>query len=437
MLPIAFAFLLHPVFPARLALQDAAPSAAAPAYDLGVVLRPDLPLLAELRFGLQCTLEAAAGGKKKKLEFQHESRLDFVDELLARDQPGVGDLDVRRSYLLSQADGSDEKGKLQPEDNAFTGAQALITLRQSQIDLELQNRLAPEKELRTLLKQAESVSWLEMPAGVRVGDSFEAEPAGLVNLLLSGDFLVQSARCTFTLRAVDEAGVATLDGPLLVMADDPDEEGRGTFEGTCTVGFDTREKCVKSVQWKGQARLMLDMGEVKAEGKGTFDSRLAVTAGAPARKALERKITYRAVPRSPEKVPVVIELPSHWYAVEGEEIDTFRTTVHGYESPVTLELQGFAVSSQEFDSVIDSAVGQIEKDVKVTSQRPMMCPLGKGRSLRFQGQTEDGANVSVLVEFYPCGKSQLLRVRLSGPEKALEEVLDDWPKILRTLELKK
>ena len=67
----------------------------------------------------------------------------------------------------------------------------------------------------------------------------------------------------------------------------------------------------------------------------------------------------------------------------------------------------------------------------------MMSPLGKGRSLRFQAKADDGTTVAVLVEFYPCGKSQLLRVRLSGPPEALEDELDNWPKILRTLTLRK
>jgi hypothetical protein len=410
---------------------------AEPAYDLRVEPRPDQPLLAELRLGMQVTIEATSGGKRKKLEFEHQSRLDFVEELLARDKPEAGDMDVRRTFLLWEEDGTDERGKMIAQDNAFGGAQALITLRKSEIGLELLNRLAPEKELEILLKLSESVSWLKMPASARVGETFETDPTGLVNLLLNGGFLVQSARGTFTLRSVDENGVATLDGSLVVMGDAPDNEGHGTFEGTCSVAIDTRAKLVQRAQWKGQARLQMDDGEVRGEGKGAFDSRLSVTTGDPARRALGRKTTYRAVLRSPEKVPVVFELPSHWYSVAGEEVETFRTTVHGHEAPVTLELQAFAVSSQEFDSVLDSAVGQMGRDVHLTSQRPMTSPLGKGRSLRFQTKAEDGSTVAVLVEFYPCGKSQLLRVRLSGPPDALEEELDNWPKIVRTLSLRK
>ena len=428
--------------PARFAAQDAGSAGSADteaqgtAYDLRVELRPDLALLGELRLGMQYAIEASSGSKRKKLEFEYESRLDFVDEVLARDQPEAGDLDVRRTYLLWQEDGTDERGKMRPQDNALGGAQALITLRRSELGLELINRLAPQKDLEGLLKHSESVTWLKLPASARVGETFEVEPAGLVNLLLSGDFIVQSARGTFTLRSVDEQGVASFDGPLLVIADDAQGEGRGTFEGTCTLSFDTREKRVQGVQWKGEARLLMDDGQARAEGQGTFDSRLSVTAGAPARKALGRKTTYRAVPRSLEKAPVALELPSHWYSVEGEEAETFRTTVHGHESPVTLEFQAFAVSTEEFDSVVGAAVAEMEKDVRLSNQRNVTSPLGKGRSMRFQTKADDGKTVyGALVEFYPCGKSQLLRVRLIGPSDAFEQELGDWPGILRTLEL--
>lgn len=426
-------------FPLVVSAQDAGPTAAKEAtHDLRVELRSDQPLLVELRLGVKHTLEVDAGGTRKKLPFEHESRLDFVEELLARDQPAAGDLDVRRSYLMWQEDGTDERGKMKPQDSSFGGARALITLRGGEISVELENRLAPEKELQRLLKHSGSVSWLELPASARVGETFEVEPVGLVNMLLDESFVIQSALASFTLRSVDEAGVATLDGPLQVMADDPEEKGRGTFEGSCSVTLDTRAKHVRGIQWKGQSHLFLDDGQLRAEGKGTFDARLAVTAGTPAKKALERKTAYRNVPRALEKAPVVFELPSHWYEVEaeeGSEVEMFRTTVHGPGAPVTIEFQAFAVAKEEFDTIVGAAVGKLEKELRLDNQRNVTSPLGKGRSMRFRSEADDGTEVGVQVEFYPCGKSQLLRIRLSGPPDAFEEEVGNWSKILRTLAL--
>jgi hypothetical protein len=99
------AALLAVAAPRSAQSQDAPPDGAT--HDLRVESPSGQPILAELRFELRGTMEASAGGKSKKLEMRHETCLDFVDELLARDRPEPGDLDVRRTYLRWDQDGTE------------------------------------------------------------------------------------------------------------------------------------------------------------------------------------------------------------------------------------------------------------------------------------------------------------------------------------------
>jgi hypothetical protein len=433
---VPFLFLL-PAAPSA-AAQSPAPAPPAAAHDLRVESRAEQPLYAELRFEIKVAGEAGTGSKKKKLELRHETRLDYVDELVARDQPAPGDLDIRRTYLRWDQDLTFGRGKPTPTDNSFVGARTLITRRGNEIALELIDRLAPQKELEELLRHSASAIWPALPASARVGETCPVDPTGLVGLIVGDEFKARASTGTFTLRAVDAEGVATLDSPILVMIED--DEGRGTMEGSFTLAIDTRAKCVRSVDWKGSALLRMDDGEVQMSLKGTFEARLEVEAGDPARKALERRVVHRAVPRTLNRGPLTVELPSHWYVVEaeeGDEAETFRTTVHGAEAPFTLELQFFDVTSDEFDSAVDAAVKQIGKEFRLSSVKSVPSPLGKGRSMRFEVKGDGGAVSAFLLEFHPCGKNRMVRARLVGPEKTFDDELREWPAVLRTFELAK
>jgi hypothetical protein len=267
-----------------------------------------------------------------------------------------------------------------------------------------------------------------------VGETFQVDPAGLVSVILGDAFKARSSPGKFTLRTVDGEGVATLDSPLTVMVED--EESRGTFEGVCSLALDTRGKFVRGVEWKGNTLLVMEGGGVQGQAKGTFDARLAVQAGEPARKALERRVIHRGVPRRLQKGPLTIELPSHWYSVESDEAETFRTTVHGAESAFTLDVQFFDVASEDFDSVVGAAESKLGKEFRLTGLKNVASPLGKGRTMRFESKEESGV-YAFLLEFHPCGKNKMMRTRLIGPEKVFDDELREWPAFLRTFELAK
>ena len=432
MRPTRFLLALF-LIPSPCLAQTEVPDPATATHDLRVELRSDQPLFADLRFEVRLSGEASSAAKAKKLEYRMQSHLEYVDELLARDQPAAGDIDIRRTYLRWEEDVTEGRGKPVASDNSIVGSRALITRHGKELGMELVDRLAPKKELEILLRHSDSAFWIELPVGIHVGETFQADPTGLVCLVVGDEFKARSSPSKFTLRDVDGDGVATLDSPIVAMVED--EESHGTFEGLCTLAVDTRGKFVRGMDWKGTTLLLMEGGAVQAKFKGNFDARLSVQAGDASRKALERKPNYRSIPRKLKKAPLTIELPSHWYAVEGEEAETFRTTVHGAESPFTLELQFFDVSSQEFDSVVDSAVSKLGKDFRLSGMKNITSPLGKGRTMRFQTKSDDGAVYSFLLEFHPCGPSQMVRTRLVGPESSFDTELREWPSTLRTFEL--
>ncbi len=409
--------------------------AEAESHDLTLRLDAERPLLAQVRFELRGSVEPPAGSKARPLELRHGTRLDFVDELLALDAPAAGDLDVRRTFLRWERDGAEGRAKPAPRDNSLTGARALVTRRTGTLELELIDRLGPLTDLQEALKQAESVSWLAAPASVRVGERIELELAGLVNLLLDEGFTIQGARAKVTLRAVDADGLAELEGPLAVLVQD-EQGNRGTFEGPCLLELDTRADCVRALEWRGDARMRLGETASGGELRATFEARLTLQAGKPARDALARDPAYRSVPRAVDLVR--FELPSHWYEVEDEEdsaeATTYRTSMHGEAGLVTLELQFFSLASEPFDAVVDAAITGIEKEVRLSGQRSAPSPFGKGRSVRFQ--RKDGETVHAFaIEFYPCGNDRLMRARLGGAPAAFDSEFRQWQASLRTFEL--
>jgi len=317
----------------------------------------------------------------------------------------------------------------------MTGARTRITRRDGEFSLELEDRMVRESETADLMNCTRSVAWFELPEAVGVSEEFTLEPVFLAALL--SDQQVDSTKGRFVLKEVDGKGQATLEGQLLVAGTDVQHpKSRCVLEGACTLVVDTSEKRLLSAEWKGEARLTLDDGEVQGSGIGTFESRLSATTGVPAREALARKITYRDVPRTLDNAQVSFDLPSHWFDLEGEEAEVFRTSVHGAESLVTLEFRVFAVERGSHDGVVDAALAQIQKDVKLVDQKGVTSPLGKGRSARFRSQTDDGKPYESLVEFYPCGADRLLRVQLYGEPKAFADELKAWPKIQHTLKLR-
>lgn len=429
---------LIPLFVGAPAPSRSPQDAAAATYDLGFDTRADRPLFAELRFEMKAELGAGSGNKAKKLIVGHESRLDFVDEPVARDQPAKGDFDVRRTFLQWQQDEVGARNKKTPHDPSLSGAQVQVSRRAGEISVELLNRLAPQEELRALSIHSSCANWVELPSGVAVGQTFDVDAKHIVNLLLDSDFVVESARAKLTLRSVDPSGEALLDGTLTALLADPKDAGRATFDGTWNVVQDTKARLPKRITWSGKNLLQVAVESVQMSGAGTFESSLSLSADAPAKRALDRKPSYRDVPRKLRDAPVSFSLPSHWYAVEpeeGVEEQLFRTTVHGFERAVTLEVRVFEVSSQDFASTVDSAVRAIKKDFRVEAERNVTCPLGKGRSFRFS-VPGDGTENRVLIEFYPCGANRMLRLRLIGPSKEFEVEARAWPDTAKTFEAK-
>jgi hypothetical protein len=412
-----------------------APQDPAPAVqDLRVALRAGEPLFGELRFDTRLALEVDPKSKSKKLEFQHETRLDYVDELIVSDKPAAGDFDVRRTYLRWDQDLTQGHEQPTASDNSFVGARALITRRGTQLALELIDRLAPQTELEQLLRHSGSAMWPDLPSSAAAGNAFTVDLAGFVRLVVGDEFTATVPSCSLTLRSVDADGVANVDGPLTAMVEE--KESHGTFAGTCTLAIDTKAHSVRTAEWKGSALLVMNTQTLQSKLAGSFEAQLAVHIGDDARKALDRHIVYRAVRRTLQQGTVAVELPSHWYSVEGEDktVETFRTTIHGANSPVTLELSFFDTGTEDFTSIVDVAVAKLGKEYKLSSTKSATSPLGKGRSMRFETK-ENGVPYDFLLEFHPCGKNRMMRARLFGPEKAFDPEVRDWPATLRTFEL--
>lgn len=425
------AFHLHLLLllpaPAPLALQE---GASAGTLDLRLVPRVGEPVRVQRTLRIDAALEVSAGEKKARLPLRYESRLEYVDELTALDQPAPGDLDVLRTFLRREQD----EGKGIPRDDELTGAVALVTRRSGELAVELQDRLMRKSEMEDLLWACESVVWPELPAQLGVGQSCTLEPVALTALL--GELAVDSARGTFVLEGVDDRGVATLAGELQAVGHDPKEaRNRSVLEGECRLAVDTNAKRAVRIAWKGQMTLSGDDGEAQTRGKGTFECELSADTGASAREALARKLVFRDVPRTLSLAPVALELPSHWFGVGGEEAEMFQTTVHGAEAKVSLEFRVFAVERAAHADTIEAALEKIAESVKLTDKKSVSTGLGKGRSARFRSQFDDGRPYESLIEYYPCGADRLLSAQLFGEPGAFAVEMKLWSEVRSSLEL--
>jgi len=382
--------------------------------------------------------DIVAGKKKSQLPLDYASEVEFVDEFTALDQPAAGDFDARRTYV-GWREGADEDV---PEDNELSGARVLVTRRAGTIAVELEGRIARKKELERVLDQVEGIAWIELPVAAVAGEAFALEPAALVRVLLDLEGELKSAQGRFTLASVDGQGLATLTGTLLAAAQ-PEEpaNAQATFEGECTLLVDTRARRLQGASWKGQATLFMEDEEASLSGKGTFESRLQLAAGAAAREALARKVVYRDVPRQLDQAEVGLELPSHWFERDlGEEGGTgelFSTAVHGDTQLVSLEFRVFALEGAAADATIDAALAAIGEENALFDEKGVSCPLGKGRSARYRFTDEALGEVESLIELYPCGRDRLLRVQLYGSREAFSAELRAWSKTQKTLKLRR
>jgi hypothetical protein len=401
-----------------------------PQADLRLVARVGEPVRLERTFELDVVLELAQGKRKERLPLRYDSRLELVDELVSVDQPAAGDLEVLRTCVLWQ----DDMAK-KPCEGELNGVKAKVTRRAGELGLELVGRLARESEMTRFFALWVPATGLALPETMAVGASAALQSVPLAALLT--DQAVTSTQAQLTLAGVDADGLATLTGELLVAGHDPEDEAKkAVFEGACTLVVDTRAQAVRKLEWRGEVRLECTIEGVTGSGRGTFASGLSLSSGAPAREALARKILYRDVARTPGLGGLTLELPSHWYDLEPEEGALFRTSRHGDEALVSLELRAFPVEPDGHDKAIAEALVEIGKTRKLLGEKTATCPLGKGRSARFKVPAgEPGGPAEALVELYPFGPEQILLVRLLGPPKAIAEELESWPKITRSFGL--
>lgn len=418
------------------AAQDAAlaQDAAMARHDLRLAPRVGEPVLVTLHSELALQNEITTGKKRTKASFEHASDLEFVDEFLVLDQPAAGDFDARRTYVRWH----EGESKDRPGDNELTGVRALVTRRDGVYALALDDRLARETEMQRVLAHVESIAWFELPAAIGPGESFALEPAELVFVLLDQDREIASTKGLFTLKSVDPAGLATIEGQLMAATKTNEADAsQATFDGPCTLVVDTRAQRLQGAVWKAQARVVMDDGTMRVDGKGTLEAELSLAAGAPAKEALARKPAFRDVPRAFDGAGIELELPSHWFDRGAEDSALFGTTLYGAETMVSLELRAFALGDEAADAVIDAVLGGLEKEYKLFDTKGASSPLGKGRSARYRIGAGDDEPLEALVEFYPCGRDKLLRVHLMGVPAAFEVELKAWPKVQRSLKLKR
>ncbi len=57
--------------------------------------------------------------------------------------------------------------------------------------------------------------------------------------------------------------------------------------------------------------------------------------------------------------------------------------------------------NEELDAVVDSAVGKLGKEARLSGSRTASSPLGKGRTTRFESESDAGVLHAFLLEFHP------------------------------------
>lgn len=395
-------------------------SEAGPEYDLRLNIRIGEPIAASLKVNMDATVEVTAGGKVTKNRIETAVDLRFVDKYTLLED---GRWDATRTYVRWFATEGNSV-----VDSELNGVRVFFKLEDERHEIKLDDRLLPAESIDGLLEQAQSVGiWFGLPEAVPIGGEFDIDPTSLLSLLTDAKTELTSADGSFVLRSVDENQVAVLEGRLSAVEER--EDMTQSYEGDCTMEVDIPGGRLMRLEWSGTSRMRAGVQGVTMKGSAWFEVKLSTMIGPAAQGMLKRKPVYRNVPRKLPRERLAVELPSHWFHLEGENATQFLTSIHGAEAPVAIEFKVIEIPIGSFKGVVEKAMSDIDEDVTKMSVRNVTSQFGKGRSARYENE-----GVKFLLEFYPLDNSRLLRLRIFGPPRAFSRELKNWRTIRRTIE---
>ena len=385
---------------------------------LGV--RVDEPVHGSLEGSMEGVVHLTNDGATSEREFESEIEVSFVDRLSTLDLDGwTGS----RTYLawLESEDGV-------AVDRELNGVRADYVNADGRVEVVVPVGIVSEATLQYLLNQDEAFGmWMPMPDEVALGEEFETDPSPLVHLLLSVDGELTESTARLALESVDESGLGTVRG--LVSATVVEEENLLTsYEGEWVMEIDTTLNKLMSLRWEGSSTAQLRVAGLSVEGEASFELELTTTYGSAAERATRRKPEYRDVPRTLDELGLTLSLPSHWVDVGGGE---FQSGVHGEDLVATLEFKAYHHSHPSTREGVREAMDSVEAEIPEIKPKSVSSGLGKGMGGTF---TREG--VDFLVEIFPLGARQVVRVRLYGLEEVMKKEVKAWSRVRKSLDVR-
>ncbi len=325
------------------------------------------------------------------------------------------------------------------EDGAVRDPEANgLTFRFQQRDGRGDVQCADDRAIRTefldrLLDQIGSVGlYLHLPSEATALEPFAFDGSSVASFLLGLSGELVDAKGALQLEGLDEAGLATLRGKLLVR----ERQEQGTlrfdsrYDGDLTVVIDTTAHRVARIAYRGRSSAAGGEGSigVDARGRFTIEVEAADASKGEAAEAADAPAVQRDVVRALDGLGVTVTLPSHWFPVDTEQGAGFVSSLLGDdEAGAYLEVFRLDVPADQVDAAYRRARESVTGDGEAATLEDVRSPLGHGVKTML---SLDG--LFTHVEIYPL-PTALIRVRLQGTEDVLDEALEQYESIRASL----
>jgi|GEM_PF-4196757 len=399
-------------------------------YDLRVAFETGVPILIEIDRQMEVDARIKIPMmKEKKQKILQKDQLRLVDEYTKWE--GGKNWEAFRWYIQSF---STENREI--KDKELNGLAVRYWREGDQNFTEVvENRTVLRDTLNGVFKQIDSLAaWLPFPKEARIGDSFDVDFSSLAYLLLDSIGTVSVATGRFTLQSVDgETGCAKLAGTVEFEEESEEDgiEARSSYDLTGKIEIDLNKQLISHLELKGPFEFEGGSSLMTLAGTGKFSLKLEVTFGAAAEKAKKRKPKLREVPRTLPQRKLAFSLPSHWYlSTDDGDTVVFSSSFNSSEEYCHLDLKTFSTGNESMKTIRSEFMGGVRKNFPDVKDKHASSPLGKGISLTLEQKDQN-----YLIELFPCGTGQTVRIRYYGTDGAFKKTKREYLKFKKSLKL--
>ncbi len=401
-------------------------------YDLRIDRQKDEPILVDITSKLAGSITATIQGNKTRKKTERTQTYTLVDQYTKIDESS-NNYEMYRYYGkdLSKSD-----GKI--SDSCLNGTMIQYTLENGQISLKTaEGRLFDVKLQGRLLTEYQWVGgWFNLPENMGIDQNCTVDLLPFLHTLTDADGELVLEKSQFQLKSVDEEKqLALLIGEVewKEIAGDEDMTGGVDFVAASELKIDLKNRRLHSLNLLGTARAhgAMKSGAGGFEGSLKFSAEVSTKVGAPAKRALKAKPTFRDVPRTVRYAGATLSLPSHW----AETIDEPKNALIGYTrtlapgNPV-IQIQRIRIGDIELNELMK----QTEASMRAQGQSPVLKKVKSPIAAGFSTELEQNG-LLIHTEFYQMNSMDWLAYKLITSTEFPKVGRKEYDKARKTLRL--